>query len=68
VPGQQFYSRYGLPDRRTAKRPVVSKAPTASLLHRRSDSFRPERTRGRGEWLPLESQNLSTAHTDTNFL
>jgi hypothetical protein len=34
-------------------------------LHRRSDSFRPERTRGRGEWLPLESQNLVTAHTDT---
>jgi hypothetical protein len=26
-------------------------------LHHRSDSFRPERTRGRGEWVPLESQN-----------
>ena len=36
-------------------------------LHRRSDSFRPERTRSRGEWLPLESQNLCTAHTDTGF-
>jgi hypothetical protein len=36
-------------------------------LPRRSDSFRPERTRGRGEWLPLEFQNLCTAHTDAEF-
>jgi hypothetical protein len=40
-------------------------------LHRRSDpprADRPERTQGWGEWLPLDTKNLITAHADSNFL